>query len=348
MQHHTIAEQLYVKAFNEMGLQGPFKFKWFKDPVKMFKAIKKRKTALGFSRTERYRPEMEWLVTQQDQEFCASIIKNIMLEEIKNICSQNPCLEDTPCSMERAYYKREIYYSENIVDIKAPEAIQSKMHNDVYSFNNKTFLEASTHSYWGSFKDNEILLCEKPKRLVIQDGMVHYDHGKAIEFPSGWGGYVLQNVIFDKRTYNKIINRKITFSDLTDIHMTAEKRAVAVSMMDPDIMLKGIGAIEISTGTKYKTLRAKYGDEYCQKNMPYAFNQETVLYEVRKFHQAVTGLQPPTLDTTQYCMKMKHPSQSDYYIEWVDPQIGEQKDADLAQATAFGWTKEQYLTSIEG
>lgn len=75
MQHHTIAEQLYVKAFNEMGLQGPFKFKWFKDPVKMFKAIKKRKTTLGFSRTERYRPETEAWLEEHDIEYKALFMR---------------------------------------------------------------------------------------------------------------------------------------------------------------------------------------------------------------------------------------------------------------------------------
>lgn len=51
---------------------------------------------------------------------------------------------------------------------------------------------------------------------------------------------------------------------------------------------------------------------------------------------------------TEYCMKMEHPSiKGKFYIEWVEPKIGEQKDADLAQAVAFGFTKEQYLEAEE-
>ena len=47
-------------------------------------------------------------------------------------------------------------------------------------------------------------------------------------------------------------------------------------------------------------------------------------------------------------MKMEHPSIKDkFYIEWVEPEICEQADADLAQATAFGETIEQYMTAIE-
>lgn len=51
--------------------------------------------------------------------------------------------------------------------------------------------------------------------------------------------------------------------------------------------------------------------------------------------------------TTEYCLKMKHPSLDQEYIEWVHPDIGKQKDADLAQATAFGWTVDQYLDAAE-
>jgi hypothetical protein len=48
--------------------------------------------------------------------------------------------------------------------------------------------------------------------------------------------------------------------------------------------------------------------------------------------------------TTQYCMKMKDASTPREFIEWVEPKIGSQKDADLCQATAFGISKELYLS----
>lgn len=98
--------------------------------------------------------------------------------------------------------------------------------------------------------------------------------------------------------------------------LNADQRAVAVQMLRPDRLLKQVNAKLIHTGIK-----------------------GTELYEVPNF-----------MDTgdTEYCMKMEHPSiKGKFYIEWVEPKIGEQKDADLAQAVAFGFTKEQYLEAEE-
>jgi len=46
---------------------------------------------------------------------------------------------------------------------------------------------------------------------------------------------------------------------------------------------------------------------------------------------------------TEYCMVMQDASTDRVFLEWVAPEIGKQKDADLAQASAWGIPKEDYL-----
>jgi hypothetical protein len=168
----------------------------------------------------------------------------------------------------------------------------------------------------GILSDEVAHLVRKPKRLVRNaNGLLHYDHDKAIEWNDGFGFYYLNGVEFDQITWETIVEEKLTLTSLGKIE-NADQRAVAVQMLRPDRLLKQVKAKLVNVGQK-----------------------GTELYEVPNF-----------MDTgeTEYCMKMEHPSiAGKYYIEWVEPSIGKQKDADLCQAVAFGFTKEQYLEAEE-
>ena len=168
----------------------------------------------------------------------------------------------------------------------------------------------------GILAKSEAHLVRKPKRIVRNaGGRLHYDHDKAIEWHDGVGYYYLNGIQFDEKTWKKIVDQEITLKDLGKIE-NADQRAVAVQMLRADRLLKQVNAKLINTGIK-----------------------GTGLYEVPNF-----------MDTgdTEYCMKMEHPSiKGKFYIEWVHPDIGKMKDADLAQAKAFGFTKQQYLEAEE-
>jgi hypothetical protein len=168
----------------------------------------------------------------------------------------------------------------------------------------------------GILSDDVAHLVRKPKRLVRNaNGLLHYDHDKAIEWNDGYGFYYLNGVEFDEKTWKTIVEENLTLTSLGKIE-NADQRAVAVQMLRPDRLLKQVKAKLVNVGQK-----------------------GTELYEVPNF-----------MDTgeTEYCMKMEHPSiKGKYYIEWVEPSIGKQKDADLCQAVAFGFTKEQYLEAEE-
>jgi hypothetical protein len=51
---------------------------------------------------------------------------------------------------------------------------------------------------------------------------------------------------------------------------------------------------------------------------------------------------------TEYAMTMACPSTARPFLEWVLPAIGAKHDADLAQASAFGISKEQYMAIAPG
>ena len=103
--------------------------------------------------------------------------------------------------------------------------------------------------------------------------------------------------------------------------MTADQRAEALFWLPPEKLLKQVKAELIHTGIK-----------------------GTKLYHVPKILDA----------KDQYCMLMEHPTiKNRFFIEWVDPEVGKLKDADLAQC--YAWQDEDgdpipledYLNAIE-
>lgn len=172
------------------------------------------------------------------------------------------------------------------------------------------------------FLEDYALACRRPKATRRDEqNRLHSDQKPAIEWRDGYKLYYLHGVAFEYEEWKKIVNQEMTLEDLAKASMGADKSAVAIQMLRPDLLLKHCNAKLIHTGIK-----------------------GTRLYEVKNFLE--TG-------TTQYCMRMKHPSLDTEYIEWVKPDVGKQKDADLAQASA--WVDkdgdhipiEDYLLAVE-
>lgn len=162
--------------------------------------------------------------------------------------------------------------------------------------------------YMMSMKDKFIVV--PSPRVIHNDGRLHYDHGMAVSWADGTGFYFLRGVKFDEPLYNTIIKQEITAEEVMKIR-DSDQRMAAISMLRPDRLLKQLKAKAVHTGQR-----------------------GTVLYEVKNF-----------MDTrrTEYCMHMKDASTDREFIEWVPPKIGKQKNADLAQANAWGIALEDYL-----
>ena len=164
--------------------------------------------------------------------------------------------------------------------------------------------------------ENVAIACRRPSAIRRNDAhLLSYDHGPAVEWRDGYKLWFLDGVAFTENEWTKITNQKFTLETLGKAGMGSDKSAIALKYAKPDVLLEGVKAKLIHTGIK-----------------------GTRLYEVKNFYD--TG-------KTQYCIRMKHPSLKTEYIEWVEPAIGEQRNADLCQANAFGVPLEDYLLSVE-
>lgn len=166
---------------------------------------------------------------------------------------------------------------------------------------------------------DKLVLVPMP-RMIISRGRLHFDHGKAVEWNDHTGFYFLHGVKFEEELYWKVVNQELTIADMLTGISSADQRSVALMFAQPEKLLKHLKAKLISTGSK--PTRAK---------------EPTKLYEVPDFMG--TG-------TTEYAMTMFCPSTARPFLEWVEPAMGAKGDADLAQAAAFGISKEHYLAIL--
>ncbi len=157
---------------------------------------------------------------------------------------------------------------------------------------------------------DKLILVPLP-RMIISGGNLHYDHGKAVEWADGTGFYFLRGVRFDdEQLYCKIVEHNITAEEVMQIR-NSDQRMAAISMLRPDRLLDQLGAKLTHVGVK-----------------------GTKLYEVKDFMGS---------GSTEYCIWMKDASTPREFVEWVDPKVGVQGDADLCQANAWGICLEDYL-----
>ena len=167
------------------------------------------------------------------------------------------------------------------------------------------------------------IVSDFPKTLLVDEqNRPHCDSGPSHEWRDGFKIYHLHGVRFDEEMHKKLTSGDFTLEELaTNTNMTADQRAEALFWLPPEKLLKQVKAELIHTGIK-----------------------GTKLYHV-----------PEILDAKdQYCMLMEHPTiKGRFFIEWVDPEVGKLKDADLAQC--YAWQDEDgdpipledYLLAIE-
>jgi hypothetical protein len=151
-----------------------------------------------------------------------------------------------------------------------------------------------------------------PTPLIRIDGQnrFHSDTEPAIRWKGSLELYYLKGESFDKSLWDKIVGKTITSSAVMKIS-ASDKRAIAISMLKPDEMLKQLKAELVDTGS-----------------------EGTKLYRCNNFMDA---------GGTEYCMVMKDWSTPREFIEFVPPEIGEKGSAVLAQASAYGIPVEDYL-----
>jgi len=162
------------------------------------------------------------------------------------------------------------------------------------------------------FFKEECWLVRKPKTLELNEqGRLHSVKGKAIEWRDGYGFYYIHGVEFKEDSWKKVINPKVTAKTILSLKNTEQRMAV-LKLWGVDKILKN----------------AKLLDKSARGNELYL----------------VTGV----FANPTYFLRFKDTSTDRVYVEGVRPEVGEKKDADFAQASAFGLTKEEYqLLKVE-
>lgn len=143
--------------------------------------------------------------------------------------------------------------------------------------------------------------------------VLHDDTGRmAVVWPDGHGYYFLHGIEFDKRRYFQIIEHVLLIQDVAGLE-NADQRAIALQYMTFEQLVVDSDAILLDRGVR-----------------------GTALYQLA-LPPRIARDRTPGYGGYDYFIHMhdaSHPERE--FIEWVDPEIGRQCNAELCQAHAFG------------
>jgi len=158
--------------------------------------------------------------------------------------------------------------------------------------------------------EDTLYIVSTPLVRIDTQNRFHSEDAPAIRWKGGKEFYYLRDESFDKPLWQKIVDKTITADEVMKI-ADSDKRAIAISMLKPEEMLKQLKAELIDTGA-----------------------EGTKLYACKNF----MGTRK-----IEYCMFMKDWSTDRTFIEFVPPAIGRKGSAVLCQAAAYGIPEDQYL-----
>ena len=143
-----------------------------------------------------------------------------------------------------------------------------------------------------------------PKIKVNEQKKLHSTKTHALNFADR-KTYWLHGVKFEKDLWQKVVNPKVKIKTILSLENT-EQRMAALKVVGVEKLLK----------EAYLLNKSKRGNE---------------LYLIENVFSKPT-----------YYLKFKDSSTGRVYIEGVRPKVGKKKDADFAQAQAWGLTKKKY------
>lgn len=171
----------------------------------------------------------------------------------------------------------------------------------------------------------ELLLVPMPTVRTAEGrpDVVHDDTGRpAIEWLDGSGAYFLNGAEFDEQLYSKVIRSELLIQQIAAVH-SADQRSIALSYLSFERLVLDSDAELIDVGSR--------GTRLYRLPLPFRIRSDRIAGYGR-------------FDYFIHMRDASHPDRE--FIEWVDPRIGEQRNAELCQATAFGITLAEWL-SIE-
>ena len=168
----------------------------------------------------------------------------------------------------------------------------------------------------------ELLLVPMPEVRTAEGrpDVLHDDTGRpAVEWPDGTGDYHLNGTEFDKRLYFKVIRSELLIQEIAALP-DADQRSIALTYLSFERLVLDSDAELIDVGAR--------GTRLYRLELPFRIRSDRV---------AGYG----AFDYFIHMRDASHPERE--FIEWVDPQIGRQRNAELCQATAFGITLTEWL-----
>jgi hypothetical protein len=155
-----------------------------------------------------------------------------------------------------------------------------------------------------------VMVCARPKNISRDErGQLHSDIKKAIEYPDGWGLYILHGVKFDKELWEKVVNKKLSFKEVSEIK-DIDQRTQAMNYCPPRDFLKEKG---------------KFIEKSDKGNELWLIQKKEGLFRV-----------------DAYFLLYKDPSTGKEYMSGIDPKIGKKENADDCMAWKHHLTMEEY------
>jgi hypothetical protein len=171
----------------------------------------------------------------------------------------------------------------------------------------------------------ELLLVPMPEVRTAEGrpDVLHDDTGRpAIEWQDGTGDYYLNGTEFDKNLYLKVIGSQLLIQQIAALP-DADQRSIALTYLSFERLVLDSDAELLDVGVR--------GTRLYRLALPFRIRSDRV---------AGYGAH----DYFIHMRDASHPERE--FIEWVAPEIGRQRNAELCQANAFGITLAEWL-SIE-
>jgi len=156
------------------------------------------------------------------------------------------------------------------------------------------------------------ILAPAPTRIEFDDeGRLHSDGGRAVEYANGEGFHFMTGVWFPDALFKEITAPDAPMKTILNLE-DVDQRMAAMRFVGPERLIEEAGAKLID--------KSKKGNElYMIAEKEGVFRQDA------------------------YFLKYEDPSTDRVYVSGVDPSVGSEKDADKAMAWKFHMTKDEYL-----
>lgn len=153
--------------------------------------------------------------------------------------------------------------------------------------------------------------------------VLHDDTGRpAIEWMDGSGSYFLHGLEVDKRTYTTVVEGQMLIQEIAGLP-SADLRSMALTYLPFERLVVDSDAELIDVGVR--------GTRLYRLPLPWRLRIDRI---------AGYG----GYDYFIHMRDASHPERE--FVEWVEPELGRQRDAELCQARAFGISLAEWL-SIE-